>query len=199
MGKIYNIWPYAFLVACGVIAFQWIWNSQHECPEVVREVTRLDTLYVRSSPVTIEGKPINTIIKKYDTIIEVVKGKEVVRVDTFYKHIDKQAIFTNVDTARNDSLGVALSQTGNCQGIIKSNFTFFGKQKVITNTTVRTISQPPAVFKLYAGAQISFKDTISDFSPGAMLIYKENTSFNYHYGIKTGQHTIGSHIKIFRK
>lgn len=171
-------------------------RSSKKCPEIVKEIITSDTIeyYIGSSPVYLESKPHNVIIEKKVPIISKI---EIKKTDTFYK---EYPTFMAIDTLRNDSLFVAILDSGNCNGIIMRHSIFGGKikTKTITNTITKVLEKPSALFQLNGGVHTQFNKAflIKDIGPLASVCIKQNHSLGYSYLLNSKTHNIFLTTKI---
>jgi hypothetical protein len=167
-----------------------------QCPEVVKEIFTTDTVekYVGSSPLYLESKPHNVIIdhNMVKNIHDTINSH-----DTLYK---EYPTFSSIDTLRNDSLFVAITDTGNCNGILTRHSVFGGKikEKTITNTIIKVVQKPTPLFQLNAGVQCSFSNQwkVQDIGPVIQLSLKQKFSVGYSYMVGTSSHNILLTTKI---
>lgn len=196
---------YIYILLLGIIAFQAVYISQSSCPAVVSEYTKYDTIYKSSPERLVFSSPLNmptgerdTIIIR-DTVTLEAPGLETVKERIVYvqRFEAKDVTFESRDTLRSDSMSVAIHDKGNCLGVLDREAVFFGKQKVISKTTIKNIVIPPKVFSLYGGVSNQIKDgKIQDITPSAMLLYKGNLSLEYGYSVLNKGHNVGLKIRV---
>jgi hypothetical protein len=160
--------------------------------EDIKTVVKHDTTYVKTPPLVIKSKPINTVKWKYKTVYKdrMVKGETI--TDSFH-HFEiryRDTTFAFSDSLRKDSQYVAIKGQGNCFRIIALEATWGGKQKVITKTITNTIKERSSRFGLFAGLEVAFKDSISDLTPNVMGVINNKTAIGYGFGVNTRQHKI---------
>lgn len=209
------VWT-ALVFTAGILVGRW----SKQCAVVTAETTMSDTTdtYVpitggAGSPITVITYPQNKLIAPKTTKIasntkKVAKNAIVVNRDTCFEFIDtcieflntKEPIFTATDTLCFDSLFVAITDTGNCNGII-SRHSFFGgkiKEKTITNTITKVVTKPLSLFQLNGGIQSSFNTQwqVQDIGPALQLQLKQKHAVGYSYMISTGTHNISLLTKL---
>jgi len=157
----------------------------------IQTITKIDTIinYVTiKDSIIIHTKPTNTIL--YKTINKV---NNVTKIDTSIG-------FTSTDTLRFDSLFVAITDTGNCNGIINRQSVFGGKiiTKEISKTITKEIEKPTPLFQINAGVQSSFigKWENVDLGPAIQVQLKQKYSVGYSYLIGSSTHNISLLTKI---
>lgn len=155
-----------------------------------------DTSY-SSYPIEVEklvSVPKNVIINK--DVVRFVKYDSI-SCDTFYNQIP---LFASTDTLRFDSLFVAISDTGNCYGVINRHSVFggFQKERIITNTITNTITKPISLFQLNAGVGTTLSSDYKfvDVSPMLQLIFKQKAIIGYGYRLNERSHNIQLTTKL---
>lgn len=171
------------------------------CHEIIKTVRSTDTVY--------QGYPINsTIIKTKPVNIPypvLVKGRDsIINIhDTAF--LDYPT-YTIVDTLRyvdsnSADINVAITDLGNCFGIIERKYIFSGKltQKIVTNTITNEIAIPPPFISLNAGASISFSNKWKafDVAPAVGISIRKKHNLIYSYGINTSTHNVSALTTIW--
>jgi hypothetical protein len=194
------------------------WSKQ--CPELITQSIVSDTAekYVpitggAGNPLTVITEPTNApYIPHIEQKTKVSKPKspaksvfEIPHIitqnkDTCKEPLQRAITFTSKDTLRFDSLYVAISDTGNCDGIITRQSTFGGKikEKTITNTITKVVQNPTPLFQLNAGVQSSFSNhwKVQDIGPALQLQLKQKFTVGYSYMINSQLHNISLLTKI---
>lgn len=163
-----------------------------KCPVIVSTVTELDTVYY-PLPIqkVIETKPINVpyLVKGETSIVEI-------HDTTFLDY----PTFTSTDTLRHDSLYIAISDIGNCYGIIERKSQFGGHLtgRTVIQTITNNIVIPPPFISLSVGASASFsgKWNAFDVGPAVSLSFRQKHQIGYSYGLNTSTHNVYLQTKI---
>jgi hypothetical protein len=198
------------------------WSKQ--CPIVIAATKSSDTTetYVpitigAGSPLTVISKPANApyiphiqnktklhqLKSPVNSVFEIPhispQNKETFK-DSCKELCQEPITFTAKDTIRFDSLYVAISDTGNCKGIITRHSVFGGKikEKTITNTITQVVQYPTPVFQLNAGVQSSFTNQwqVRDIGPAVHLQLKQKFTVGYTYMVNSQTHNISLLTKI---
>lgn len=174
------------------------YNSK-KCQKIETTKVVSDTFY-SSYPVEVEKVvkvPINKV--SYDTIRIVKKGENIHTSDTIIQILN--GYFVSNDTLRYDSTFVALKDSGNCDGIMKREYQFYGvqKQREIVKTITNNIILPQPFFQLNLGVMASFDKgfgKVIDIAPMVQLEYHKKYQASYSFQLNEKHHNISVSTKI---
>lgn len=158
-----------------------------------------DTFY-SSYPIEVDRVvkvPINKV--SHDTITIVKKGENIHTLDTIIQVVN--GTFISHDTLSHDSIFVALKDSGNCNGIMKREYQFYGaqKQREIVKTITNNIILPQSLLQLNLGVVSSFNKGFSnvvDIAPMVQLEYRKKYQASYSFQFNQKQHNISVSTKI---
>ena len=170
-----------------------------KCQIIEKTKVVSDTFY-SSYPIEVDKVvkvPINKV--SHDTITIVKKGENIHTKDTIYKVIN--STFISNDTLSHDSIFVALKDSGNCNGIMKREYQFYGsqKQREIVKTITNNIILPQPFFQVNLGVMTSFNKGFSnvvDIAPMVQLEYRKKYQASYSFQLNEKQHNISVTTKI---
>lgn len=170
----------------------------HKCPtiDVTNYVEVHDTQYIASSPIEIQSKPTNTIVKVPKYITKYIDTNGVKHDTTF---LDYPMVISN-DTLKSEYGEIAILDSSNCSGIIGRSSKWNIKKEVIvtTKTITKNITNPPAIVSLYGGVGSLMNDkfNVLDIAPTLSLSLKQKHQLNYGYLLNTRQHLISLQTRI---
>lgn len=190
-------------------------RSSKQCPTIISETITSDTTdsYLpitggAGSPLTVITYPANTPIAHKSNKIafnaknitpNAINVTDCNENDTLIRE-NVTASFISIDTLRFDSLFVAITDTGNCNGIQIRHSVFGGKIKAqtIINTITKVAQKPTPLFQLNGGIQSSFigKWKSVDVGPALQLQLKQKYSIGYSYMIGSSTHNISLLTKL---
>jgi len=141
--------------------------------------------------------PINKV--SHDTITIVREGENINTLDTIIQIVN--GTFISNDTLRYDSTFVALKDSGNCNGIMKREYQFYGlqKQREIVKTITNNIILPQPFFQVNMGVMTSFNKgfgNVVDIAPLVQLEYRKKYQASYSFQLNQKQHNISVTTKI---
>ena len=120
---------------------------------VTNTIVKTDT-FINYVPVEhdVVSEPITSIIRLKDTLIKPIYNyvhDTIIKKDT--------GTFTSSDTINYNTIFVANSYVGNCNGIIQHYSKFFGEiaEKTVVKTVTNTIIKKPNLFALYGGIEVA--------------------------------------------
>jgi hypothetical protein len=182
----------------------WAGRTTKHCAEIVQEILTTDTLiqYVSSSPLTITSKPKVTVMEK--PIMELITkyvdtGINVILIKRDTINISNGQ-WSAIDTLQNDSLFVAITDTGDCNGILTRHSVFGGKikERTINNTILKVVQKPTPLFSLYAGIAVNgtIPFALKDMGPIATLGIKDAQLISLGYGLQQKQFTFHFQTKF---
>jgi hypothetical protein len=200
----------ALLILLGLVftAGYFVGRWSKQCPAIINETKSSDTTtnYVPisgggGSPLTVITYPKNATIPNNNQIENkrelCLKPSTKLIHDTIFK---EYPTFASVDTLRNDSLFVAITDTGNCNGIITRHSVFGGKikEKTINNTITKVIEKPIPIFQLNGGVQSSFSNQwqVREIGPILQVQLKQKFTVGYTYFVNSQTHNISLLTKI---
>lgn len=170
-----------------------------KCPVIESSNTIIDTVY-QGYPIIDTyriSKPVNIPYPVH------VPGKVIRITDTVFRNVVKPT-FTAEDTLRYQKNGnnifVAISDKGNCDGIISRGSVFGGdfKERVITVNTTNTVIKPYPFMALYAGASASFSGRWKafDVGPAVSVSFRQRHNIGYSYQLNTSTHNLTLQTRI---
>jgi len=174
------------------------YNSK-KCQIIKTEKIVSDTFY-SSYPIEVDKivkVPINKV--SHDTITIVREGENINTLDTIIQIVN--GTFISNDTLRYDSTFVALKDSGNCNGIMKREYQFYGlqKQREIVKTITNNIILPQPFFQVNMGVMTSFNKgfgNVVDIAPLVQLEYRKKYQASYSFQLNQKQHNISVTTKI---
>jgi len=171
-----------------------------KCPIIVSTVTNLDTVYYPIPLVSkiIETKPVNVPYPVKGDIREIHDTSFLDREELPTYKSDDTLRYSSIDGT--DSFYVAVSDLGNCYGIIERKSTFGGNLtgRIITKETINNIEVPPPFISLSAGVSTSFSTRWKafDVGPAISLSIRKKHSATYSYGLNTSTHNFTLQTQI---
>lgn len=192
------IWVMVALFTIFVFGMGVGYNAK-KCQKIETIKVVSDTFY-SSYPIEVDKVakvPINKVI--HDTITIVKKGENTNEKDTIFKVVNSK--FVLHDTLSHDSIFVALKDSGNCNGIMKREYQFYGsqKQREIVKTITNNIILPQPFFQVNMGVMTSFNKgfgNVVDIAPMVQLEYRKKYQASYSFQLNQKQHNISATIKI---